>query len=256
LLSPDAWEKVPEDENPDDDQGEPSFSQAIRVRNSRGETAYLKPGIERPGGSHEAAREVIASNLARLLSLPVPMAQLYTHPEFGPCCVSMVPGTGAIMRPGGFGYFKELAGRADAALQTYVPILVLDVLMGVTDRSNRRNHLYVANQNAWYSIDYGNSFNRPLHIFGVGDPNLPYEAVYWDNFMTATALNATEIRAKLKEAAGISGETIEGLIGLIPESFAALEQRKEMVRFLNERVLLIDAHTRAWLKARGLGTVL
>jgi hypothetical protein len=250
LLTTTKWTKA------DDENGDPqdTFSQPFLVRNEFGEAAYLKPGVLRNGGSLEAVREVLASHIGRWLGLAVPRVELYQHPELGRCCVSRLAGAGAIMKRDGFGLFKELRNRAGDALLEYVPIVVLDVLVGVADRTNRGNHLFVASENRWYGIDYALAFNQGRQITGVGDPTASYEAAYWDGFMTAVALNSAGISDKLREASRITEEAIEGLVALIPESFATDEEKRGTAAFLKRRVSLIEVYTRGWLRARGIGS--
>ncbi|MDP9024800.1 MAG: hypothetical protein M3N13_05475, partial [Candidatus Eremiobacteraeota bacterium] len=208
VMTADVWTDA---DIPCDD---PSFSVGSWLRTAGGKVAFRKPGVTRNGGSSEAFREFIAHHLARWLDLPVPKIELLLDPAIGPCCLSMAAGRGFILKPNNFKHLEELRARALAALASYVGIVVLDVLMGAMDRGNAGNHLYVAVDNRWWSIDYACCFNLYRQLRGVGDPDAPYDADYFPAFLTAVALNPQVIQTTLRLLDRISDDAIGGLVAL------------------------------------------
>ena len=168
----------------------------------------------------------------------------------------MAAGRGHILKPNNFKLLPEVKEKATKALLDYVGIAVLDVLVGAMDRENVGNHLFVALDARWWSIDYSCSFNLLRKIRGIGDPNAPYVAEYFPAFFTAVTLNPSAIPTTLEKASQISDEAIRKLANLPPDDFADSAEKEAVAEFLIQRRNQLSQLTMAWLKSKGLGTII
>jgi hypothetical protein len=168
----------------------------------------------------------------------------------------MAAGRGVILKPNNFKLLPEVSVTAKIALQRYVGIVVLDILLGAMDRQNPGNHLYVAATDQWWSIDYACCFNLYRQIRGVGDPAAAYEADYFPALLTAITLNPQPILDTLKLVATITDAAMEGLVATPSDPFASPEEKTAVRDFLVRRRDLAEPHTMAWLRSKGLGTII
>lgn len=222
------------------DTGEiaPELSGASGSRKTRAETSQ-RIGIRKPGdpqpGSLEACREIVAFQIARWLNVSVPFGELYPYEGNRPCFISHILGPVALKWATVMQQDEGLPHRADAttALAALSPIIVLDALVGVRDRHNGGNYVYVPSEKRWYSIDYSYSFNVD-GIGGVGDATL-FDTQYFPEIISAATSGTHAIAETLEAAESIPDEAFAALFARIPEVFCPNTERERMLAFLKAR---------------------
>lgn len=250
-----------------------TFSKGVWVKNEHGIYALRKPGVSTPNGL-EAIRELTCWVIAGWLRVPSPPVKLVEHPTIGACslCFDM-PGNdyrwyNVMMMK----LTPDLLARGTVALQDYGGrVVVLDALVGGVDRLNPGNHLFVDDENRWYTIDYGLSFNRhlppagsppgtPDARTGVGDPRLPFGVHPWQavfpDIIKAIGLNPGPLRDTLALAQSIPDGQFDALLNQPPAAYASQGDRDAMAAFLKLRRANLGTILEDWCNRFGLPGVL
>jgi len=210
-------------------------------QSSSGLMAVLKPRDRFPN-RQEPFREWIASRLARLIGVKVPIIELYEHPQ-GPGALVYQPS------PKAFPYTDKVATtpEAKAAFGVYIGIIVLDALIGASDRSENNLVFHEASQ-SWYSIDYSFCFGVGNAGSGVAaDPSHPYRPSPNYPPEVKSALDyAGPIERALSRAERLTDTEIEVLCSEPPPLFFQGD-RTPITEYLKFRKNIIRALVNDWL---------
>jgi len=201
-------------------------SQGFFAESPSGRNSVRKPG-KAPPGNLDGIREFLGASIAPWLTVNVPEVELVSAGD-GPCVVSLFPGK-VVYKWAGAMEDPLYAQRASAlaALSAYSPIVVLDSLLGNTDRTNPGNHIFVEDTSTWYSVDYTPSCGN--------NPAAAFQETYYPEIIAAVGANPGALQAALALAESIPDEAFDRLLSLPPTEYASASERDQMAVFLKIR---------------------